>query len=47
MFLMFNAQERTVKEFSELFRKTGWKLTAVRRTPGDSSLLQVLEAVPI
>ncbi|KAJ6608071.1 S-adenosyl-L-methionine-dependent methyltransferase [Mycena sp. CBHHK59/15] len=44
MFLLFNSQERTAIHFVELLGRTGWKVTAVHRQPGDSTFLQSVEA---
>ncbi|KAJ7720965.1 S-adenosyl-L-methionine-dependent methyltransferase [Mycena maculata] len=44
MFLLFNSQERTLTQFVDLLTRTGWKITAVNRQPGDSSFLQSIEA---
>ncbi|KAJ7175090.1 S-adenosyl-L-methionine-dependent methyltransferase [Mycena crocata] len=44
MFLLFNSQERTVIHFVNLLAKTGWKVTAIHRQPGDSTFLQCVEA---
>ncbi|KAJ3513294.1 hypothetical protein NLJ89_g3022 [Agrocybe chaxingu] len=48
MFLILNAQERTVLEMDSLLRRTGWNMTVVhRREGGDSTFLQSIEAVPV
>ncbi|KAJ7612050.1 S-adenosyl-L-methionine-dependent methyltransferase [Mycena polygramma] len=44
MFLLFNSQERTLIHFVELLARSGWKVTAVNRQPGDSTFLQSIEA---
>ncbi|KAJ7263588.1 S-adenosyl-L-methionine-dependent methyltransferase [Mycena haematopus] len=45
MFLMFNAQERTRMQFSDLLARTGWEFVAVHRQPGgDSAFIQCIEA---
>ncbi|KAJ7167962.1 S-adenosyl-L-methionine-dependent methyltransferase [Mycena filopes] len=47
MFLLFNSQERTRMHLEELLLRTGWKLVAVHRQPGDSTFLQCVEATKI
>lgn len=47
MFALFNSQERTITQFEALLRRTGWKLTLVRRQEGDGTFLQSIEAVPM
>jgi len=49
MFMLFNAQERTVRHFDELLRSAGWQITLIRRNGEgiDSSFLQSIEAIPI
>ena len=48
MLIMYNGQERTIRQFDQLFKSTGWKITAVHRQPAvDVSLLSSIEAVPI
>ncbi|KAJ7612017.1 S-adenosyl-L-methionine-dependent methyltransferase [Mycena polygramma] len=44
IFLLFNSQERTLIHFVELLARSGWKVTAVNRQPGDSTFLQSIEA---
>ncbi|KAJ6527606.1 S-adenosyl-L-methionine-dependent methyltransferase [Mycena vulgaris] len=44
MFLLCNSQERTRMHFVELLARTGWKVVAVPRQPGDSAFLQCIEA---
>ncbi|EIM90620.1 S-adenosyl-L-methionine-dependent methyltransferase [Stereum hirsutum FP-91666 SS1] len=46
MFLLFNAQERTLRHFKRLFASCGWRLTRVNRQDGDSTFIQAMEAVP-
>ncbi|PPQ95286.1 hypothetical protein CVT26_014860 [Gymnopilus dilepis] len=46
MFLLFNAQERTVRHMDELLRGAGWRITVIhRRESSDSTFLQSVEAV--
>ncbi|CAA7266021.1 unnamed protein product [Cyclocybe aegerita] len=48
MFLLLNAQERTVVEMDDLLRRTGWKMACVHRQEGgDSTFIQSIEAVPV
>ncbi|KAF8577508.1 S-adenosyl-L-methionine-dependent methyltransferase [Ramaria rubella] len=47
MFILSNSQERTTGELENLLKKSGWKMTMIRRQPGDSTFLQSIEAVPI
>jgi len=48
MLIMYNGQERTIRQFDQLFKSAGWKITAVHRQPAvDVSLLSSIEAVPI
>ncbi|KAF8313561.1 S-adenosyl-L-methionine-dependent methyltransferase [Amanita rubescens] len=47
MLTMVNGQERTIKQFDQLCKSTGWKITAVRRQPGVVALHSAIEAVPI
>lgn len=48
MLTMFNSPERTIRQFDQLFRSAGWKITAVRRGPGfDVHLFSSIIAVPI
>ena len=48
MFLLFNAQERTVRHMDELLRGAGWRITVIHRgESSDSTFLQSVEAVPL
>ena len=49
MFMLFNAQERTIHHFDELLRSAGWQITLIRQIGEgiDTSFLQSIEAVPI
>ncbi|KAG5733918.1 Sterigmatocystin 8-O-methyltransferase, partial [Termitomyces sp. T112] len=48
MFLLFDAQERTIRHFNQLLRSTGWKIKKVyRQDGGDSTFLQSVEAIPV
>jgi hypothetical protein len=48
MMTLFNAQERTIRQFDQLFESAGWKITTVRRQPGvDVTLNTSIVAVPI
>ncbi len=48
MMTLFNAQERTIRQFDQLFKSAGWKITAVRRQPDvDVTLNASIVAVPI
>ena len=42
---MFNAREKTVAEMSALLLSAGWKVTDIRRTPGN--LWAYTTAVPV
>ncbi|KAF7377232.1 S-adenosyl-L-methionine-dependent methyltransferase [Mycena sanguinolenta] len=44
MFLMFNSQERTRKQFIDLLTRTGWEFVGVHRRPGGSGEIQCIEA---
>ncbi|KAF7377233.1 S-adenosyl-L-methionine-dependent methyltransferase [Mycena sanguinolenta] len=44
MFLMFNSQERTRKQFTDLLTRTGWEFVGVHRRPGGSGEIQCIEA---
>ncbi|KAK7013997.1 S-adenosyl-L-methionine-dependent methyltransferase [Favolaschia claudopus] len=47
MFLLFNAQERTEPQFSDLLARTGWELRAVHRQTGlggEGTFIQCVEA---
>ncbi|TRM63597.1 O-methyltransferase-domain-containing protein [Schizophyllum amplum] len=46
MYFGFNAQERNVRQFQNLLRSTGWKLTTVRR-PSHGIMTNAIEAVPL
>uniref|UniRef100_A0A0W0F268 Putative S-adenosyl-L-methionine-dependent methyltransferase n=1 Tax=Moniliophthora roreri TaxID=221103 RepID=A0A0W0F268_MONRR len=46
VFSLCNSEERTIDQFDELFRKSGWKLTKVHRVSEDLSMWQSIEAVP-
>ncbi|GJE84013.1 S-adenosyl-L-methionine-dependent methyltransferase [Phanerochaete sordida] len=48
MHMLFNAQERTVPQFTRLLQSEGWGVRAVHRThEGNGIFLQSIEAVPI
>ncbi|KAF8350308.1 S-adenosyl-L-methionine-dependent methyltransferase [Amanita rubescens] len=47
MLTLVNGQERTIKQFDQLCKSAGWKITAVRREPGVVVLHSSIEAVPI
>ena len=47
MLSMLNGQERTIKQFGQLCKTAGWKITAVRRQPGVVAIHSSIEAVPI
>lgn len=48
MFLLFNSQERTIRQIDNLLRSVKWKVTVVhRRDGGDSTFLQSIEAIPL
>ncbi|KAG5350527.1 hypothetical protein C0989_010597 [Termitomyces sp. Mn162] len=47
MFLLFDAQERTIRHFNQLLSRTGWKIRKVYRQSGDSTFLQSVEAIPV
>ena len=48
MLTMFNSQERTIRQFDQLFRSAGWKITEIRRRPRiDVHFLSSIIAVPI
>nr|P0CT89.1 RecName: Full=4-O-methyltransferase 1; Short=Mtrase 1 [Phanerochaete chrysosporium RP-78] len=47
MHLLFNAQERTVAQFTRVLLRAGWRVCAVHRTQeGNGVFLQSVEAVP-
>lgn len=46
MMMMFNAQERTVKHLSALLKRTGWKLTEIKRPENANQFMQSALAVP-
>lgn len=47
MFLVLNAQERTLQHMDTLLLGAGWKVIAVHRQDGDSTFLQSVEAIPV
>ncbi|KAA1478056.1 S-adenosyl-L-methionine-dependent methyltransferase [Dentipellis sp. KUC8613] len=47
MFVVLNAQERTVGQFDRVLKNAGWKISMVHRHESDSTFLQSVEAVPI
>jgi len=47
MLTLLNGQERTIKQFDQLCKSAGWKITAVRRQHGPVALHSAIEAVPI
>ena len=48
MLTLLNGQERTIRQFDQLFKSTGWKIIAVCRQRGvNVALLSSIEAVPI
>lgn len=46
MFILVNAQERTIGHMVNLFNQCGWKVMQVHRQEGDKTFLQCIEAVP-
>ncbi len=47
MLTVLNGQERTIRQFDQLLKSAGWKITAVRRQRGvDVAFLSSIEAVP-
>ncbi|KAF8728516.1 hypothetical protein AX14_006537 [Amanita brunnescens Koide BX004] len=47
MLTMFNSQERTIRQFDQLFRSAGWKIAAVRRGGIYVHLFSSIIAIPI
>ncbi|GJJ06652.1 hypothetical protein Clacol_000846 [Clathrus columnatus] len=47
MFILVNAQERTIGHMERLFKQCGWRIVQVHRQEGDKTFLQSIEAVPI
>ncbi|KAG6888552.1 hypothetical protein C0995_007424 [Termitomyces sp. Mi166 len=47
MFFVFNSQNRTIRHINELLLSTGWKVKQVYRQDGDSTSLQLVEAIPV
>ncbi|TFY59550.1 hypothetical protein EVG20_g7747 [Dentipellis fragilis] len=47
MFVVLNAQERTVRQFERVLKSAGWKINMVHRHESDSTFLQSVEAIPI
>ncbi len=48
MLALYNSRQRTVRQFDEVFKRAGWKITTVRRQIGIyATAFAAIEAVPI